>query len=108
MARAPQRRPGPPGCCGRLSEKRIPDVREFISPIILVHWDLWIELSNMQRFFHPSADPDAFSVDDAYIFNSTQYHHLLTTTATGYVLKQLSNHSLMRSAEVQMKDLEVS
>ena len=66
MAGAP-RRPRPPWCCGRLSEQRIPDVGEFISPIILVHRDLWVEFPYMHGFFHPSADPNVLPINYADI-----------------------------------------
>ena len=40
---------------------------EFITPIVLVHRDLWAELTYMQRFFHLPADPIVLSVQNTDI-----------------------------------------
>ena len=77
MAGAP-RRPRPPWCCGRLSEQRVPDVGEFIPPIILVHGDLWIEFSNIHRFFHPPAVLNVLSINYA---NVLKVHDIVLLSA---------------------------
>ena len=75
---------------------------ELVSPIILVHWDLWVEFSNMHRFFHTSAD----AILKSGGISTHYYRHLLGIA--GCVLLKLFHHSLMRLSDVRTKDLEVS